>query len=440
MPTYSISRPLTTLLKFAPASLTYRLHFFTPNYHHQNLLAASHQIRAFSRFTSPSSHVHTNFFVPSIRNASGGGAWGFNPGVQGVSLAGSTRWIVTTDMAVPATDMALPATQNLKPRQKNMKLRCTEFDHSGAVKTTAGEFLKSELCAQHGLQPRDLRKIDSHMMNQMPAILVRSEAILVNLAHIRALIKADLVVLFDSFGSTDSYNQSIFVYDLQERLRQSGAKAGGLPFEFRALEAIFISTVSSIQSEIEVLETFVTRLLLELEERIEQRQLKELLQYTKKLSKFEKDVLSIQGAITEVLEQDEDLAAMFLTAKKSGSPRKVNDHEEIELLLETYLKQVEEIGNRATALLSNMRSTEEISNIILDANRNSLLIYELKLTMGTLGVGAGGLLASIFGMNLHSFFEEDPYAFGVVSGTAVAIVGLIFWISLRKMRKLTKIY
>lgn len=70
-----------------------------------------------------------------------------------------------------------------------------------------------------------------------------------------------------------------------------------------ALEAIFISMVSSIQSEIEVFETFVTQLLLELEERIEPRQLKELLQYTKKLSKFEKDVLSIQGAITEVLEQ-----------------------------------------------------------------------------------------------------------------------------------------
>lgn len=131
---------------------------------------------------------------------------------------------------------------------------------------------------------------------------------------------------------------------------------------------------------------------------------------------------------------------MFLTAKKSGSPRTVSDHEEIELLLETYLKQVEEIGNRATTLLSNMRSTEEISNIILDANRNALLIFELKLTMGTLGVSAGALLASLFGMNLHSFFEEDPYAFGVVSGTAVAMVGLIFWFSLRKMRKLTKVY
>ena len=54
-----------------------------------------------------------------------------------------------------------------------------------------------------------------------------------NLLHIRALIKADLVVLFDSVGSTDSYNQSIFVYDLQEKLRMGFAAAGGLPFEFR---------------------------------------------------------------------------------------------------------------------------------------------------------------------------------------------------------------
>jgi len=76
-------------------------------------------------------------------------------------------------------------------------------------------------------------QIDTKYINQLSAILVRKEAILVNLLHIRALIKADLVVLFDSVGSTDSYNQSIFVYDLQEKLRMGFAAAGGLPFEFR---------------------------------------------------------------------------------------------------------------------------------------------------------------------------------------------------------------
>ncbi|KAJ1835837.1 magnesium ion transporter, partial [Coemansia sp. RSA 2703] len=60
----------------------------------------------------------------------------------------------------------------------DLTLRCTELDIAGNVTVRAGEFQKSELCAQHGLQPRDLRKIDSKFVNQMPAILVRKHAIL----------------------------------------------------------------------------------------------------------------------------------------------------------------------------------------------------------------------------------------------------------------------
>ncbi|KAJ2831095.1 magnesium ion transporter, partial [Coemansia sp. 'formosensis'] len=75
----------------------------------------------------------------------------------------------------------------------DLRLRCTELDKDGNVTVRAGEFQKSDLCAQHGLLPRDLRKIDSKFVNQMPAILVRSHAILVNLLHIRALIEADRI-------------------------------------------------------------------------------------------------------------------------------------------------------------------------------------------------------------------------------------------------------
>lgn len=44
---------------------------------------------------------------------------------------------------------------------------------------------------------------------------------------------------------------------------------------------------------------------------------------------------------------DEDLAAMYLTDKKRGSERQVSDHEELELLLESFAKQSEEICNEA---------------------------------------------------------------------------------------------
>jgi magnesium transporter len=198
----------------------------------------------------------------------------------------------------------------------------TEFDQNGTVKTTAGEFLKSDFCQHHSLLPRDLRTIDTYSVYQKPTILVRPEAILVNVAHLKALLKSDMVVLFDTYGSTDSYNQSIFIYDLQERLR---SQKDGLPFEFRyknhgyirysfanifirALEAILISVTSSLQSELDILEGPVNKLLgdledlVDIEESMNGDKLRDLLQYSKKLSKFEQDALSIRDALEEVLD------------------------------------------------------------------------------------------------------------------------------------------
>ncbi|KAF9114330.1 magnesium ion transporter [Mortierella sp. AM989] len=322
--------------------------------------------------------------------------------------------------------------------KNEIKLRCTEFDHKGNVKTTAGEFLKSDLCQQHGLHARDLRKIDSSFNNQMPVLLVRPEAILVNVGHIRALIKADLVVLFDSFGSTDSYNQSIFIYDLEEKLRMSTSAAGGLPFEFRALEAIFISVLSSLQSEMEVLVHFVTNLLAQLEESIDQNKLKELLQYSKKLSQFESKTLLIRDVFVEVLDQDDDLANMYLTEKKLGNPRTIDSHEEIEILLESYLKQVEEIANTVSIVKQQMQSTEEIVNVILGANRNQLLLFELRIAMGTLGMSSGAIIASLYGMNLHNYLETNPHAFAIVGTTALGISMTVFAFCSRKLKMLAK--
>jgi hypothetical protein len=44
---------------------------------------------------------------------------------------------------------------------------------------------------------------------------------------------------------------------------------------------------------------------------------------------------------------DEDLTAMYLTDRKNDVRRQLSDHEELELLLETFSKQVEEMVNEA---------------------------------------------------------------------------------------------
>ncbi|KAK6361093.1 magnesium ion transporter [Orbilia blumenaviensis] len=316
----------------------------------------------------------------------------------------------------------------------DMILRCTEFDSEGNVVSTSRDFKKTELCTKHGLLPRDLRKLESKVI--VPHILVRRNSILVNLLHIRALIKANAVLLFDVYGSTDTYTQSVFLYDLQGKLSSRSSKQmGGLPYEMRALEAILISVMGALEAELKILQENVGRLLEELEENIDRDKLRFLLIYSKKLSTFEQKAQLICGAIEEVLEADEDLAGMYLTEKLQGTERPAEEHSEIELLLESYYKMADEIVQVSGNLVANIKNTEDIVNIILDANRNSLMLLDLKFSIGTLSTGCGAALAALYGMNLKNFIEESDLAFFGVSGLVVVLSAVIFGYGLHRLRR-----
>lgn len=245
----------------------------------------------------------------------------------------------------------------LKPSNE-LRLRCTEFDENGNVTLVNSEFKKSELIAKYGLLPRDLRKIDSSLL---PHILVRPRAILLNLLHLRVLIKHDRVLVFDAYGSTDSYTQSVFMYDLEGKLRQMDARANGsLPYEFRALEAVLISVTTGLESEFEGVRDPVVRVLRELEEDIDRDKLRHLLIYSKKLGTFEQKARLVRDALEELLEADDDLATMYLTDRSTGVDRPEDDHTEVEMLLESYHKVTDEIVQAAENLVSNIRNTEEM--------------------------------------------------------------------------------
>lgn len=82
------------------------------------------------------------------------------------------------------------------------------------------------------------------------------------------------------------------------------------------------------------------------------------------------------------------------------------------MLLESYYKHCDEIVQTVDNLVSNIRSTEEIINIILDSNRNSLMLLDLKFQIGTLGLGAGAFISALYGMNLQNFIEETNWGLG----------------------------
>ncbi|KAJ7484315.1 cora-domain-containing protein [Mycena latifolia] len=324
----------------------------------------------------------------------------------------------------------------MKGRQPtDLMLRCTVLDAEGNVKTTSGQFKKSDLCAEHRLNPRDLRKIDSRVPNLVPTILVRKEAILINILHIRALVKADKVILFDTYG-TDSRLHSAFLYHLEHNLKTKGS---GSPYEFRALESILLSVLSALEAEMVFIRNLIGGLLAELEDNIDHDRFKRLLHYSRRLSAFQNRAKLVEEALEEVLGQDDDLTAMYLTDKKNDIARELDDHEDLEVLLESFSKQVEEIVNETENIETNVQSTQEIVELILDSNRNALLALDLKVSIMTMGIGSGALVAGLFGMNLMSKLESHPWAFYGTTGFATALAAIVAWSGLRILAKIRKV-
>ncbi|KAL6880989.1 hypothetical protein J3F83DRAFT_720601 [Trichoderma novae-zelandiae] len=326
----------------------------------------------------------------------------------------------------------LSAKAALEPR-----LRCTEVDENGKVILMDGEFKKTELIAKYGLLPRDLRKIDS---SNLPHILVRPSAILLNLLHLRVLIKRDRVLLFDVYGSKTSYPQSAFMYDLQGKLQQKPPPGvPGLPYEFRALEAVLTSVTSELEADFESVREPVMRILSELEDDIDRQKLRQLLILSKRVSTFEQKAKLVRDAIEELLEADDDLAAMYLTEKVHDLYRSTDDHTEVEMLLESYHKLADEIVQEASNLVSGIRNTEDLVRAILDANRNALMLMELKFSIGTLGLAMGTFIAGLYGANLENFIEETNWGFAAVTTVSIIFSLAVCWYGLARLRRIQRI-
>jgi len=170
--------------------------------------------------------------------------------------------------------------------------------------------------------------------------------------------------VFDAYGSTDSYMQSLFIYDLEGKLRQKTsqvAQAGpALPYELRALEAVLISVTTGLEEEFNGVRDPVVRVLRALEEDIDRDKLRHLLIYSKKLGTFEQKARLVRDAIDDLLEADDDLAAMYLSERAKGKERDEDDHQEVEMLLESYHKVCDEIVQASGNLVTNIRNTEEV--------------------------------------------------------------------------------
>lgn len=76
---------------------------------------------------------------------------------------------------------------------------------------------------------------------------------------------------------------------------------------------------------------------------------------------------------------------------------------------------------------------------ILDANRNSLMLLDLKFSIGTLGIGSGAFIAALYGMNLKNFLEDSDVGFWGVTGWCGLFAGIVCTYGLIKLRKVQRV-
>lgn len=168
-----------------------------------------------------------------------------------------------------------------------------------------------------------------------------------------------------------------------------------------------------------------------------QVKLGELLPLKNKIDSLEAKCTEVSGAIEEVLKNDEDMAAMQLSAIAAGTGVLEGDpdslHVDVELLFEDYLLQMDELILALRSMQSTVRNTEEVVEIELDLLRNRIMRYEMLIELSGFVVGVAAAVTSGFGMNLLSGFEEHPTMFWDVTKSLLVVMIFLGWGILRKL-------
>ena len=202
-------------------------------------------------------------------------------------------------------------------------------------------------------------------------------------------------------------------------------------FEVLALEGMLHYMHEQLQAELGAVETAVYSLLESLERGDPtESQLRALLSYSKKLGAFAYDIGELKGSLDQLLQSDEDMAAMYLSDTRAGIGGRVQNHQEMEILLENYTRRIEETRNSVAELQGFIGATEAYLKIRYDGQRNKIMRQTLVLSMATFSMGCGTAASSLFGMNLMSGVEHHPHMFMWVTASifssSVAVFSLLF--------------
>ncbi|CAF1302778.1 unnamed protein product [Rotaria sordida] len=188
-----------------------------------------------------------------------------------------------------------------------------------------GSFGRTQICQQYNLEPRDLQKLDTNILINVPLIDIRQNRF--------------ICFSFQRLQSLVQFDRSIFFVP-------SAYKAIGESFGIRDA-AHWEQTHELLNGFQNVRDCAYARIIL--------GRLREL----------------AHKPIIAVLAHDEDMIGMYLTDNRK---RDIFDHTQAELLLEASTKQTAEVRR---SISDSVHTLESATGFMLDAVRNELLAFEI---------------------------------------------------------------
>ncbi|BDA42583.1 magnesium transporter MRS2-B [Coccomyxa sp. Obi] len=194
---------------------------------------------------------------------------------------------------------------------------------------------KHDLCTRLSLPMRDLRILDPTVMtSQSPSsIFIRDNAIIFNIESLRMLVEKDEVILLSSpvsgqplTASTSPTPEDPFVKELAAvldpleaaRSHNSSRVETFLPYELRALEHGLATAVRSWEFETLGLEKRTVPVVKSLLNKLSRHELGKLRSCKVAIRKMQGRLVIVRKALNDLLEDDEDIAAMYLTRKAAA--------------------------------------------------------------------------------------------------------------------------
>lgn len=270
------------------------------------------------------------------------------------------------------------------------------------------------------IQPRDFHVLDYSYNYKLSCLIIRKSGYIIKLDGIRAIVTITNIYVFQDSSNLDMefYNHLMFQFNNQNIISKD------LPFELKILEIILIFICKKSDKVLQELSNKVNEVSLE---NINSSKYSHVLSIQNQLLKYKLMYEEVRIIIFNLMKSEEDMCRIFISKKcekKGDIDAEIID--ELEILLETYEKQIKEDICQITKSINEIEFVLRITEINLDELRNEVAIFNSKISVFTLCTSFGGFFASIFGMNLNNTFETDKGGLYICASIIIIISSIIF--------------